>query len=246
MERSEEDERATSAGYDCWAASYDDQDPSTWLDEPFLLKHLHPFPGCRILDVGCGTGRYLRRLTASRYRIIGLDLSRKMLARAKHNLGSRTDICLVQASAATLPFKPFTFDRIMSGLVIDHMASAEQWFTEISSMLTTDGQAVVAAVHPDMQRLTGWDIDIQSAKDEAIHIPGHIHEVEHLLKAARDAGLTVVEMEEPRVTAAMLEHCPTWSSKMGRSALLLLALAKLGRDNISPAKGLTPIPSGSC
>ena len=246
MARSEEEERATKAGYDCWAASYDDKDPSTWLDEPFLLKHLHPFPGCRILDVGCGTGRYLRQLTPFRYRIIGLDLSRKMLARAKQYLGPRTDICLVQASAGTLPFKPFTFDRIMSGLVIDHMASAEQWFREISSMLTMGGQAVVAAVHPDMQRLTGWDIEIQSGKDEAIHIPGHIHEVEHLLTAARDAGLTVVAMEEPRVTAAMLEHRPTWSSKIGRSALLLLALTKPGRDNSSSANSLTPLPSGSC
>jgi cyclopropane fatty-acyl-phospholipid synthase-like methyltransferase len=185
-------------------------------------------------------------LTASRYRIIGLDLSRKMLARAKQYLGPRTDICLVQASACTLPFKPFTFDRIMSALVIDHMASAEQWFREISSMLAMDGKAVVAAVHPDMQRLTGWDIEIQSAKDEAIHIPGHIHEVEQLLAGARDAGLTVVAMEEPRVTAAMLEHRPTWSSKLGRSALLLLALTKQGRDNSSPANALTPIPSGSC
>jgi ubiquinone/menaquinone biosynthesis C-methylase UbiE len=200
MERPE-DEWATKAGYDYWAASYDDKDPSTWLDEPFLLKHLHPFPGCLILDVGCGTGRYLRQLTVSRYRIIGLDLSLKMLARAKEYLGPRRDICLVQASAGALPFKPLTFDRIMSGLVIDHMASAEQWFREISGMLTMDGQAVVAAVHPDMQRITGWDIDIRSGGDEAIHIP---------------------------VTAAMLEHRPTWSSKIGQPALLLLALTKAG------------------
>ena len=157
MERSEE-EGVTKAGYDYWAASYDDKDPSTWLDKPFLLKHLHPFPGCRILDVGCGTGRYLRQLTTSRCRIIGLDLSRKMLARAKQYHGPRADICLVQASA----------------------------------------------------------------------------------------GLTVVAMEEPRVTAAMLEHRPTWSSKIGRSALLLLALTKPGRDNSSPANGVTPLPSGSC
>ncbi|MBX3330680.1 MAG: hypothetical protein KF722_09790 [Nitrospira sp.] len=55
-------EKRTGAGYDCWTASYDDGDPSTWLDEPFLLDQLKPFPGCRILDLGCGTGRYLRRL----------------------------------------------------------------------------------------------------------------------------------------------------------------------------------------
>ena len=223
---SSEYERTTAAGYDRWAASYDDQDPSTWLDEPFLLKHLAPFPGCRILDVGCGTGRYLRRLSGSTYRIIGLDLSQNMLARARQHLGRRTDIRLLQASAGCLPFKPCSFDRIMSGLVIDHVASPHEWFLILSSLLTTDGGAVVAAVHPDMQRLTGWDIDIQNRQEDLIHIPGHIHEVDHLLAGARDAGLTIVAMEEPLVTAAMLEQRPAWTHKLGRPALLLLALRK--------------------
>ena len=225
---SSEYERTTAAGYDRWAASYDDHDPSTWLDEPFLLKYLAPFPGCRILDVGCGTGRYLRGLTRSTYCIIGLDLSRNMLARARQHLGPRTDIRLLQGSAGCLPFKPCSFDRIMSGLVIDHVASPQEWFLVLSSLLKTDGGAVVAAVHPDMQRLTGWNIDIHNSQEDLIHIPGHIHEVDHLLTAARDAGLTMVAMEEPLVTAAMLERRPAWKSKLGRPALLLLALRKAG------------------
>lgn len=223
---SPEDQRATAAGYDRWAASYDDNDPSTWLDEPFLLKHLQPFSGCRILDVGCGTGRYLRHLSTSTYRMTGMDLSRNMLVRARRQIGERTDICLVQSSAGCLPFKARTFDRIMSGLVIDHMTSVDHWFREISSLLTMNGRVVVSAVHPEMQRITGWDIDIQGCEEEAIHIPGHVHEVEHVLAAARGAGLAVAAMEEPQVTAEMLAHRPTWSRKLGRSALLLLALTK--------------------
>ena len=221
-----EDERATEAGYDRWAASYDDTDPSTWLDEPFLLKHLQPFPGCRILDIGCGTGRYLRQLAPSAYRITGIDLSRNMLTRARRQMGSRTDLCFVQASAGFLPFQPCSFDRIMSGLVIDHLASAEQLFREMSDVLTLQGHAVVAAVHPEMQRITGQDIDIRGGHEAPIHIPGHIHEVDRLLAAVHDAGMSVVAMDEPCVTPAMLEHRPAWSSKIGRPALLLLALAK--------------------
>lgn len=230
-----EHERATAAGYDHWAASYDDHDPSTELDEPFLLEHLHPYPGCRILDVGCGTGRYLRRLATSHYRVIGVDLSKRMLARAREQIGARNDISLVQASAGCLPFRPESFDRIMSGLVVDHLASAKEWFKHLSSLLATGGRSVVAAVHPEMQRITGWDIDIPRGNEEIIHIPGHIHEVEHLLSAAHEAGLTVLAMEEPPVTPAMLELRPEWAKKIGKPALLLLALAKNER-----------IPSGSC
>ena len=225
----EEDEQATKAGYDRWAPSYDDRDPSTWLDEPFLLTHLQPFPGCRILDVGCGTGRYIRQLTPSAYRIIAIDLSRNMLARTRQQTGGRTDVCLVQASGSLLPFQPGSFDRLMSGLVIDHMASVQGLISEMSAVLTIHGRAVLAAIHPEMQRLTGRDIDIRSRDTEAIHIPGHIHEVDRLLAAARDAAMTVVAMDEPLVTTAMVEQYPRWKNKIGSPALLLLALEKRGR-----------------
>lgn len=222
----EEDEQATKEGYDRWAPSYDDRDPSTWLDEPFLLTHLQPFSGCRILDVGCGTGRYIRQLTPSAYRIIAIDLSRNMLARTRQQTGGRTDVCLVQASGSLLPFQPGSFDRLMSGLVIDHMASVQGLISEMSAVLTIQGRAVLTAIHPEMQRLTGRDIDIRSRDTEAIHIPGHIHEVDQLLAAARDAAMTVVAMDEPLVTTAMVEQCPRWKNKIGRPALLLLALEK--------------------
>ena len=180
----EADERATATGYDRWAALYDDGDPSTWLDEPFLLEQLNPFPGCRILDLGCGTGRYLRQLTQDLYRITAVDLSRGMLARARRHTDKRIDVSFLQASVTCLPFQPCSFDRIMSGLVIDHIASPRgKWpFDQMATMLTKNGRAVVAAVHPDMQRITGADIDV--ASDEgAVHIPGHIHEVGELVAA---------------------------------------------------------------
>jgi ubiquinone/menaquinone biosynthesis C-methylase UbiE len=222
-----DEESATAAGYDYWAAYYDDADPSTWLDEPFLLAHLKPFPGCRILDMGCGTGRYLR-LLPSMNRVIGVDLSRNMLARARQRMGmgGRKDVSFVQASVTCLPFHAGSFDRIISGLVIDHVASVEDFFRQLSEALAASGRAVVAAVHPDMQRITGSDINVRSGDEQVLQIPGHIHEVAHLLAAARDTGMTVSAMDAPLVTTAMLEHRPSWKRKVGFPALLLLALVK--------------------
>ena len=221
-----EHEKATAQGYDRWAASYDDQDPSTWLDEPFLLQHLQAYPGCRILDLGCGTGRYLRLLAESTSWIVGVDLSCNMLARARARIADRTDIRLVQASVTSLPFVQGCFDRVVSGLVIDHVASAAQLFTGIASVLAPQGRAVIAAVHPDMQRMTGSDIEIAASDQDAIRIPGCLHEVEDLLTAARHAGLMLIVKDEPSITPAMVEHRPQWRRKLGCPALVLLMLAK--------------------
>ena len=219
----EDHQRTTAAGYDCWAALYNDSDPSTSLDEPFVLEHLKPFPGCHILDVGCGTGRYLRQLDPGLYRITGVDLSGGMLARARRQTRTRTDISFLQASATSLPFLQSSFDRVMCGLVLDHIELPKRLFEEIAIVLKTNGRAIVAAVHPDMQRMTGADIDVGS-EEETVRIPGYIHEVRELVAAATDARLTPVAVEEPRVTPAMVERNPSWNRKLGQPGLLLFAL----------------------
>ncbi len=218
-------EKETEAGYDCWAASYDDGDPSTWLDEPFLLDQLKPFPGCRILDLGCGTGRYLRLLDSRLYRITAVDLSRGMLGRARQDIGRRGEISWVQASVTCLPFRSGLFDRVISGLVLDHIEKPVHLFEQIAAVLKLKGRAVVTAVHPDMQRLTGTDI-LVAGLNGSVRISGHLHEVRDLIVAAQDAKLTVECIEEPVVTEAMVIQRSDWRHKLGCPALLLLALSK--------------------
>jgi ubiquinone/menaquinone biosynthesis C-methylase UbiE len=219
------DEWRTSAGYDCWAASYDDDDPSTWLDEPFLLDQLKPFPSCRILDVGCGTGRYVRLLDSGLYRITAVDLSRGMLCRARRQTERREEISWIQASVIDLPFQSGLFDRVMSGLVLDHIEKPEHLFEQIAAVLKPQGRAVVTAVHPDMQRLTGADIQLASLNG-SVRISGYLHEVRNLIVAAQDARLMVECIEEPVVTEAMVTRRSDWRHKLGYPALLLLALSK--------------------
>lgn len=218
-------EMGTEAGYDYWATSYDDGDPSTWLDEPFLLDQLKPFPGCRILDVGCGTGRYLRRLAPGLYQITAVDLSRGMLCRARRHTERREEVLWVQASVTCLPFQSGLFDRVMSGLVLDHIERPEHLFEQIAAVLKPKGRAVVTAVHPDMQRLTGADIELVRT-EEPIRIAGYLHEAKDLIVSAQDAKLTVERMEEPVVTEAMVIQRSDWRRKLGCPALLLMVLSK--------------------
>ncbi len=210
------------SAYDEWAEHYDDEDPSTLLDQPFLLSMLQPFEGCRIVDLGCGTGRYLR-LVGHGCHVIGVDLSRGMLERARRHTSSAMTVKWVQASVECLPFFSNNFDRVISGLVLDHVHDLRKFFQGIAGTLKPGGRAIVTAVHPDMQRQTGPTVRFTAAGREH-RTQGTIHEVQDILAAVEQAGLSIERIEEPRVDERLVAHREAWRNRLGCPALLLLAL----------------------
>jgi malonyl-CoA O-methyltransferase len=220
--RSQADVLSPQSAYDEWAEHYDDEDPSTLLDEPFLLSRLQPFEGYRLLDLGCGTGRYLRLVGRGSY-AVGVDLSRGMLARARRQTSGIVGATWVQASVECLPFRARTFDRVISGLVLDHVQDLREFFQGIAGTLKPGGRAIVTAVHPDMQRRTGSTVRFTAAGRE-YRTQGTIHEVHDILAAVKQAGLSVEQLQEPRVDEQLVAHREAWRDRLGCPALLLLAL----------------------
>ena len=56
---------------------------NTLAEVDFLIDELKLPPGCRILDVGCGTGRHSVELARRGYLMTGVDISAGMLAEAE-------------------------------------------------------------------------------------------------------------------------------------------------------------------
>lgn len=83
---------------------------------PPLVEHLRGVPSPRILDVACGTGRFLLQLAQAlpRARFTGLDLSPHYLKEAAEVLRDVTDLSLVADRAESQPFKDGTFDAVTS------------------------------------------------------------------------------------------------------------------------------------
>jgi SAM-dependent methyltransferase len=110
-------------------------------DDPRLLgivDNLWPLAGRRVLDLGCGKGRFSRKLSAMGAQVIGLDLSFAMLAEAR-------DLHRVRASARRLPFGPASFDRVMAVEVFEHLAprAVDQVCDEVRRVLRPGGTFVI-------------------------------------------------------------------------------------------------------
>ena len=95
--------------------------------------------GRRVLDVGCGTGRFLNdwQTAASAEQWVGIDLFPNALTLAR----DRCQASLSAASAAALPFRAASFAAIHCADVLQHMSltGSEAALDEFARVLTTGG-----------------------------------------------------------------------------------------------------------
>jgi SAM-dependent methyltransferase len=77
----------------------------------------------QVLDVGCGTGRWLRRYLQRNIVPVGLDATQRML---QHATANGVECQLVVGCAQSLPFGDEVFDLVSSVTVIQHMSHVDQ------------------------------------------------------------------------------------------------------------------------
>lgn len=79
--------------------------------------------GARVLDVGCGTGRWVRRLEERGLSVVGIDQSSEMLSLARKR-GTLSP--MVSGEVQNLPFRDESFECVSAVTVIQHIPPQEQ------------------------------------------------------------------------------------------------------------------------
>lgn len=146
--------------FDSWSAGYDRSILQKIFFRPShdkLLKFARIRPKARILDVGCGTGLFARRLAEEfpQASVVGLDLSEGMLAKAAVNCASVADrVELVKGDSENLPFDDNSFDLVTCIHSFHHYPNQERVVREMYRVLAPDGQAMI--IDGDRDRPWGW------------------------------------------------------------------------------------------
>src|SRR5579875_3712911 len=112
---------------------------------PFLanskLKSPVPQAMSRILDIACGTGLLSFEFARKGALVVGVDVSREMLDRAKElDLTRRVEF--VQARAETLPFRNDAFDAATISLATRNLSSVEKSFAEMYRCTKRNGSVI--------------------------------------------------------------------------------------------------------
>jgi ubiquinone/menaquinone biosynthesis C-methylase UbiE len=98
-----------------------------------------------VLDVGCGTGRWMEEVRAAGRCAVGLDSSTAMLARARARLPAAA---LVRGRAESLPFARGRFGAVVCVYVIHHLDEPARFVTEAARVLGEGGTLSVLALAP--------------------------------------------------------------------------------------------------
>jgi len=131
--------------YDATARIYDLQyGREQRMKIEFILKSLDLRANSLILDVGCGTGLLFDYVLGNV--IVGVDISKGILRRAKGKIRGRENVFLVQADADYLPFQDGIFDAVFAITLLQNMPSPIETLEEISRVAKKDAVIVVTGL----------------------------------------------------------------------------------------------------
>lgn len=171
---------------------------------PLLLEILKPEPGHCYLDLGCGEGRMMRRLSAMGAAVHGVDINEELAVRA----GSS-----VVADVLSLPMRDETYDGLYTVLTLEHVEDHGSFFAESARVTKPGGVLVLVANHPSWTAPNSTPIS--DTDGEVLWRPGeyfnrgssqvpagegsvtfHHRSMSDLLNAAADAGWSLDHLIE--------------------------------------------------
>ena len=167
-----------------------DYDKQTILGEKrnwqqsFYAQEKIPLDRTKILDLGCGSGYWTKRINDKIAKTIGVDVSDEFLKKAKKDY---PELEFYKMDFHKLEFEDESFDCVYADNVLEHSPHPQKALKEIYRVLTKKG-LLVALIPPDARnpKYSGLDHVWKTDKDE----------IEERLK---EAGFINIQIEEINV-----------------------------------------------
>jgi 2-polyprenyl-3-methyl-5-hydroxy-6-metoxy-1,4-benzoquinol methylase len=121
--------------------------PDLELRLAFLLGHAEAAGAVRgspprVLDVGCGEGRFAAELARRGFPVVGVDVAEEPLRRARAREPG-LQLQMVPAEGRW-PLADASFDLVWAGETIEHVADTVGWLSEVRRVLRAGGRLLLS------------------------------------------------------------------------------------------------------
>ncbi|MGD2142304.1 MAG: methyltransferase domain-containing protein [Candidatus Bathyarchaeota archaeon] len=203
---------------DAYAERVDYKPHNAYLEMPSTLSLIPDIMGKRVLDAGCGTGRYTRWLLEGGADVIGIDASPKMLRHAKKKIGNRADLRLHDLNKPLNFLVDSSVDLILAALVLDYLRDWDPVLREFHRVLKDDGYLIISMGHPALdfikdlgmedywivERVENW----WKGFGDAVLVPSYRRPLQAATEALHRAGFLIERLIEARPTEEYREADP--------------------------------------
>jgi len=222
-----------------YAALIDTKPHNAYYERPATLSLLPSVRGKRVLDAGCGPGVYAQILLNRGARVVGIDISPRMLLLARERVGDKVEFHLADLTKPMKFLKDSSFSIVISPLVIPYVRDLSRLFKEFYRVLKNPGILVFSDGHPF------WDYLLFKRKRKAknyfktevvgmtwrgfgipVYIPGYRRPLSALLNPLIDAGFMLDRIVEPLPTEEFKKADPKNYSKLVRMPVFICIRAR--------------------
>jgi ubiquinone/menaquinone biosynthesis C-methylase UbiE len=134
-----------------------------FLQRKALKSIFQQWAGAKVIDIGCGIGRWSLRLLEIGADVTGVDIAENMVTEAsKRQLMPKSNARakFLVAVAASLPFKDKVFDYALSVTVLQHIVDEEEVrrsASEIIRVVKAGGMIILLEISPQRRQPTKLD-----------------------------------------------------------------------------------------
>ncbi|NHN47684.1 methyltransferase domain-containing protein [Halostella sp. JP-L12] len=196
--------------YDKLSNTYETQEDDPYCADfefPATTELVPDVEGKRVLDAGCGLGRYAEWLIEKGADVLAVDQNAEMLEQARRRIGDETE---VRRADITDPLEfagDGEFDGVVCSLSLHYVEDWRQPFTEFARILRPGGFLVFSAQHPvdeyvafeaenyfevEKERMT-W-----SASGEEVDVPFYRRPFSEVVDPLLENGFRLDELVEPK------------------------------------------------
>ena len=181
--------------YEYWAPSYDSTpNPLLALEERCLSTVMMSLFDKDVVDLGCGTGRWLQKLeTVAPRSLTGVDSSRAMLAAAVEKCRPSTRFFCADCTRTPLP--EHATDFVLASFVLSYIQDLDAFAREVARIARRGATVLISDVHPNA-RAYGWRRTFQAA-GSLYEIATHTHTLNDVVDGMAQAGCRLEAMSEP-------------------------------------------------
>ncbi len=178
-----------AATFDAIAEEFDASRSRPWRETVAFAETLPA--RSLVLDLGCGGGRNATFLAGRGHRVVGIDLSPRLLSRAAAKVGTGS---LALGDLVALPFRDGAFDAVHAVAVLHHIpseAARRGCVAEIGRVLRGNGAVLASVWAHDQDRFRSGppDVEVPWRRSDGRSVPRFYHlfrtgEMEGLVSAA--------------------------------------------------------------